>query len=139
MIPSLTECPKNWCSYSYQGPPSTGYLYRSLGCTRFSAGFQKFSPHVFKFTGPTHWNRIDGNHFFFQFQPHVHGQVAHHHDYLKDPVLSRLPREFAREVQPDGSVVIYRNTEDGTRTDEAVAEFASFTEWADAEIAAAES
>jgi hypothetical protein len=139
VIPSFTDCDQNWCTYSYQGPPTMGYLYRSFGCTRFSAALQRFFGYTFR-RGPVRWDKLDHEQLFRNLNPHVHGHVIHHHSYMQDSIYACMSRaEFATELQFDGSIIIYENDEHGKRTNKDCLHFTSYSAWADWAIMETES
>jgi hypothetical protein len=98
VIPSFEACPEPWCTYQYEifAPPWTRMCDTGLGCTRFSAAFQR----DFNFgelvvdkpcsnCGKPHaiWGSLDftitvqiGAHMK-GVQHHVHGTVRHFHPY----------------------------------------------------------
>ncbi len=115
VIKSFTGCRKKWCVYSYQGPPHKGYLYRSLGCTRFSARLQRQIPFENFIPYSMMYKTVDVNiarvlWTLNGIHPHVHGHVQHHHEY---PDTFR--HAYCHELQPNGRIRIYRNFPDGTR------------------------
>ncbi len=111
VVKSFTRCRKPWCVYSYQGPPQCGYLYRSLGCTKFSAKLQQQVPFDDFDTEGMVWQYIDakinGHFWFLDIKPHVHGHIEHYHDYSKDEVVK--PQDQCVQVEPDGKYVLYEN------------------------------
>jgi hypothetical protein len=121
VLPSFTRCRKDWCVYAYQGSPSSGRLYRSLGCTRFSARLQRRFPFKNFVTYEMTWKSCDAyiSRVLWSLnfiEPHVHGVVEHRHDYRNDP--DNPPASLCKELQPDGRVLVYTNDDDGfNRTD----------------------
>ena len=119
VVPSFAGCKRDWCVFSYQGPSNAGYLYRSLGCTRFSRRLQKKIPFETFITYQMYWRFVDAyiSRILWTvngIEPHVHGHVAHHHDYLSGPYAVNL-RPTCKELQPDGRIFMYTNNPDGTR------------------------
>lgn len=113
---SFNRCrDSDWCVYSYQGPPHLGYLYRSLGCTRFSRKLQRKIPFDEFIPFQMLWYQVDTriSRILWDIRgikPHVHGHVKHHKFYPQDQNWF-----YANEKQPDGRVFVYKNKFDGTR------------------------
>lgn len=98
-IPSFETCREPWCTHACETlpPPYTKTTTNSLACARFTVNIQRIvDPN--EFLGPDvpwqpcrHcdskgcWNQLDVRMAMaFQrhgIQPHVHGEVTHHHDY----------------------------------------------------------
>lgn len=97
VIPQMEQCPEPWCLFPYPGPrPSRGWsqnhadtplghlLYRSLGCTKFSASLMARYP-GFMSGLPNHdWRRLDAEiHPRLEAKkvtPHLHWpHVLQHH------------------------------------------------------------
>jgi hypothetical protein len=125
VIPAFRKCNKLWCTFSYQGPSNLGYLYRGLGCVKFSAKLQRKFPFEVFVEYQMTWDVIDGYISRILWvangiSPHVHGHVQHHHDYE--------PANQCIEWQPDGRRFVYQNLRDGRRGD-FVREY-SYPSWA---------
>jgi len=84
-IPSFAACAEPWCCYEYELEDQR-MCRIGLGCTRFSAELQRTVP-VSEISGSAWftWHILDYRVFTtvqrFGFEPHVHGQVEHLHDY----------------------------------------------------------
>jgi hypothetical protein len=134
VIPSFRKrCRHDWCVFSYQGPPANGHLYRSLGCTKFSAKLQREHPFESFNTDAMTWKFVDVQiaallWYEHKISPHVHGHVTHHHDYATEiaAMSDDIPwfREMhidgsyanvCKELQPDGQTFVYHVNEDGSR------------------------
>jgi hypothetical protein len=117
-LPSFEACDQDWCTFAYGG--IYGQLQGSLGCTRFSAAFQRRFPHETIAGDGLVWHLIDlrmGKLFcdLHKLKPHIHGTVTHHHDYVRDPlqqrnVINNGDGTFTvTERQSDGSVKVWEN------------------------------
>lgn len=96
VLPSFDACPEPWCTYAYEcfPPPETRLFAACLGCTRFSARFQRefsFAERVLAepcTCGEIHdtWRDLDWvtahRAQLAGFAPHVHGEIRHFHPYL---------------------------------------------------------
>jgi hypothetical protein len=112
VVPAFRSCSKPWCTFSYQGPSSLGYLYRGLGCAKFSAKLQRKIPFSDFIEYGMTWKVIDGYISRILWvvngiSPHVHGHVEHHHKYE--------PAPHCVEWQPDGRRFIFWNDLEGRR------------------------
>jgi hypothetical protein len=96
VIPSFNACPHPWCVYEYEGPPnmiargaSDCKLRTSLGCTRFSQKLIADVP-IEDISARDYfaWYLIDYRVACVLgkkgYKPHVHGEVAHLHNYTTD-------------------------------------------------------
>jgi hypothetical protein len=119
VLPSFAGCNKDWCVYGYQSAPRAGFLYRGLGCTKFSARLQRRFPFrdfvVYEMT----WKNVDAyiSRLLWtlnDIQPHLHGIVEHKRDYRDDPYNAWT--QIAEEIQPDGRIFLYENDQLGRRT-----------------------
>jgi hypothetical protein len=120
VIDSFAKCSKPWCTYGFQSSARIGYLYRGLGCTKFSARLQRRFPFEEFVTYGMTWKYCDAHISRILWtingiQPHVHGEVEHLHDFESDRNNKWQP--FCREIQADGSIHVYRNNQDSTRGD----------------------
>jgi hypothetical protein len=88
MLDSFNECPGQWCCFGYHSEPAGP---GPLGCTRFRAALQRhvttkrISPDPYR-----HWAQIaprmhDTVVRHGYAEPHMHGDVIHHHDYTAKP------------------------------------------------------
>jgi hypothetical protein len=115
-VASLEGCGEDWCVFAYD-IFGCKRLVNALGCTKFSAALQRAVPPddvaaLFSHCGHCHgegcWWHLDnylaialGN---AGFTPHVHGDVAHLHDYgppgtipLCDGIMSVFSWEAGQE------------------------------------------
>lgn len=83
----LKDCPEPWCCFWYKGPPvheaKCASLVNCLGCTKFSAEIQLETRKWIQ--RPGNWDTVDQQVCRLMkmagLDPHVHGQVRHHHMY----------------------------------------------------------
>jgi hypothetical protein len=102
VLPSMESCTRHWCTYQYDifPPPCTRKAYNGLGCTKYSARVQQVvHPSEWMETGAT-WepcrrcggkgcyryidsriNRAIERNWRLGVQPHIHGEILHHHNY----------------------------------------------------------
>jgi hypothetical protein len=99
VIPSFMACGEPWCTYSYPIYRTKVTLRQGLGCTKISAEAQRLAPAAeiaewFTQCDYCHgggcWWHLDGRiaEVFrkgHHLDPHVHGEVTHHHAYDADP------------------------------------------------------
>jgi hypothetical protein len=94
VLPEFDACRQPWCVFPYPGPtPPRGWsqvehgdplLYRSLGCTRFSAALIAKRPRFIADLPSRHWERLDAEIapalMRLGYQVHVHRPaVLQHH------------------------------------------------------------
>lgn len=92
----MNSCSKAWCTSPYQIRADGHQTNNSLGCARFSTRLQIDEADLIAAVGPGRpesqanalWSRLDGAISAALnkrgYQPHVHGQSVHLHDYT-DP------------------------------------------------------
>jgi len=104
-IPSFNSCPEPWCTYEYVGPPHMGenrMLVNALGCTRFSQRLQKELP-IDEISDKEYfsWYLIDYRLAVVLgrkgYEPHVHGEVEHLHNYDENPAQAKKNRQLQEE------------------------------------------
>lgn len=115
-VPSLSSCQADWCAFGYD-IFGCKRIEHALGCTKFSAALQRAVPaetvaalfsHCEHCRGDGCWWHLD-NYLAAAlaaagFGPHVHGDVAHLHDYgppgtipLSDGIMSVFSWEAGQE------------------------------------------
>ncbi len=89
---SFAACDQPWCSYAYQAQGPGDGTVNSMGCARFARELQRAVPFS---QGDVDDQRMSAADYHWQwmdavmagcfrdkgFEPHVHGEVEHLHDY----------------------------------------------------------
>lgn len=113
VLPSLESCDQPWCTYSAKTfpEPYTKTTIISLSCARFSVEVQKvaqpdfygpdldYHPKCKRCDGKGCWVYLDTRIAMALmakgYQPHVHGEIKHHHEYPPaDEWLEDLNNQF---------------------------------------------
>lgn len=112
VLPSFAECPEPWCTFSYPIFRTSVDLTIGLGCVRFSAGVQKMASAekiaegfalCTACQGGGCWWHLDSRiaellKYRYGLRQHVHGQIAHHHDY-SDFTDGEAPASHGRPIE----------------------------------------
>jgi len=117
VLPAFRRCNQDWCSFAYRNfpEPYRKRVYTGLGCSFYSATIQRLVPPS-EFTGPDPawhpecklcdgkgcWRTLDTRIAVSLVKrgivTHVHGEIAHHHEY-PEPV--QWVRELVNTFKPD--------------------------------------